>query len=120
MIRSFDQLALRQMGARRLRAGLTAMAVALGVAMVFGVLLLSGTVRNTFDELISSAWGTTDLVVTPANNAGTLPDDTLSVIQFTHGVANAGAMIGASVRRLDAQGRAIRGAKGEMWVAGFD
>jgi putative ABC transport system permease protein len=120
VIRSFDQLALRQMGARPLRAGLTAMAVALGVGMVFGVLLLSGTVRHTFDELIGSAWGTTDLVVSPANNAGTLPDQTLATTRSTQGVANAGAMIGASLRRLDGDGRAIRGAAGQMWVAGFD
>ena len=120
MIRSFDALAIRQMRTRRLRAGLTTMAVALGVGMVFGVLLLSATVRGTFDDLIASAWGTTDLVVSPANNAGTLPTDTLSVVRVTHGVANAGAMVGASLRRLDRTGRPIKGAKGEMWVAGFD
>ena len=120
MIRSFDALAIRQMRTRRLRAGLTTMAVALGVGMVFGVLLLSATVRGTFDDLIASAWGTTDLVVSPANNAGTLPTDTLSVVRVTHGVANAGAMVGASLRRLDRTGRPIKGAKGEMRVAGFD
>ena len=45
MLRSFDSLALRQLRTRPLRAALTAFGVVLGVGMVFGVLLLVGTIR---------------------------------------------------------------------------
>ena len=34
--------------------------------MVFGVLLLVGTIRATFDEVMDSAWGETDIVVSPS------------------------------------------------------
>ena len=50
VLRSFDGLALRQLKTRPLRAVLTAFGVVLGVGMVFGVLLLVGTIRFTFDN----------------------------------------------------------------------
>ena len=50
MLRSFDALALRQMRTRRLRVLLTGFGIVLGVGMVFGVRLLVGTIRHTFDH----------------------------------------------------------------------
>jgi putative ABC transport system permease protein len=120
MLHSYDGLSIRQVRTRRLRSVLTGGAVALGVGMVFGVLLLSGTIRATFDDLINSAWGTTDLVVAPPNNAGSLPTSALEQIRATSGVRGAGGMIGANLRRLDDHGKAIGGASGTMWTAGFD
>ena len=46
MLRSFDGLALRQLRTRPLRSVLTAFGIVLGVGMVFGVLLLVGTIRH--------------------------------------------------------------------------
>ena len=66
MLRSFNSLAFRQLRTRKLRSALTAFGVVLGVGMVFGVLLLVGTIRATFDEVIDSAWGQTDLIVRPS------------------------------------------------------
>ena len=43
-----SSLTLRQLRTRRLRALLTTAGIVLGVAMVFGVLLLSATIRGTF------------------------------------------------------------------------
>ncbi len=120
MLGSYDGLSVRQLRTRRLRSVLTGGAVALGVGMVFGVLLLSGTVRATFDDLIDSAWGTTDLVVAPANNAGSLPSGVLDRIRTTSGVESAGGMIGANLQRLDSRGKAVDGPSGTMWTAGFD
>ena len=120
MLGSYDGLSVRQLRTRRLRSVLTGGAVALGVGMVFGVLLLSGTVRATFDDLIDSAWGTTDLVVAPANNAGSLPSGVLDRIRTTSGVESAGGMIGANLQRLDRRGKAVGGPSGTMWTAGFD
>src|SRR5689334_23179801 len=120
MLRSFDALALRQLRTRRLRALLTAFGIVLGVGMVFGVLLLVGTIRSTFDDLISSAWGKTDLVVMPHSGGGVMPQRTLEDIRSAMGVNEAGGMIGVAVSRLDSHGKAIKGLNGQMFVAGID
>jgi putative ABC transport system permease protein len=118
MLRSFDGLAVRQLRTRPLRSALTAFGVVLGVGMVFGVLLLVATVRHTFDDLIDSAWGTTDLVVSP--KAGMLSNDTIDRLLVIPGVRDAGGMIGAQFRRLDANGKPIGGMPGQMMVAAYD
>src|SRR5690348_18446402 len=107
MLRSFDGIALRQLRTRRLRVLLTAFGIVLGVGMVFGVLLLVGTIRSTFDDLISSAWGKTDLVVMPHGGSGVMPDRTLQGIRSTTGVNQAAGMIGVALNRLDSHGKAI-------------
>src|SRR3954469_8220451 len=119
MLRSFDSLALRQLRTRRLRAVLTAFGIVLGVGMVFGVLLLVGTIRHTFDDLIDSAWGKSDLVVMGENGTGVLPSSALDTIRATPGVREAGPMVGSVFIRLRADGRPVRGEAGPLWVAGF-
>jgi putative ABC transport system permease protein len=111
VIRSFDSLAVRQLRTRRLRVLLTAFGIVLGVGMVFGVLLLVGTIRHTFDELIDSAWGTTDVVVT-GQAGGQMPDNTIERVRAMPGVRDAGGMVGSIFVRLDRSGQAIRGAAG--------
>jgi len=119
MIASFDGIALRQLRTRRLRALLTAFGIVLGVGMVFGVLLLVGTIRHTFDDLISSAWGNTDVVVVP-KNSGVIPQRTLARVRAVEGVKTAGPMIGGVFTRLDSKGKALSGAQGRMLVAGYE
>jgi len=118
MLRSFDGLAIRQLRTRPLRSALTAFGVVLGVGMVFGVLLLVATVRHTFDDLIDSAWGTTDLVVSP--KAGLLSQGSVDRLLAIPGVRDAGGMIGAQFRRLDANGKPVGGMSGQMMVAAYD
>src|SRR4051794_35445537 len=118
MLRSFDGLALRQLRTRPLRALLTGFGVVLGVGMVFGVLLLVGTIRHTFDDLISSAWGRTDLVIEA--RAGALTDSALDRTRATPGVRDAGGMVGAVFTRLDARDRPVTGPTGRLFVAGYD
>ena len=118
MLRSFDGLAFRQLRTRPLRAGLTAFGVVLGVGMVFGVLLLVGTIRTTFDTMLESAFGKQELVVNA--KAGTLPQDSLAKVKDTPGVTGAGSMIGAVFNRLDEHGKTIKGLKGQLMVAGID
>jgi putative ABC transport system permease protein len=115
MLRTIDGLSIRQLHIRPLRSALTAFGVVLGVGMVFGVLLLVGTIRHTFDDLIGSAWGKTDLIVSGAAN-GTLPDSALGRVRSTAGVRDAAPMVGAAFTHLDAHGRAGAG----MLVAGYD
>jgi putative ABC transport system permease protein len=119
MLASFDGLALRQLTTRRLRTALTSFGIVLGVGMVFAVLVLSGTIRHTFDDVIRSAWGGTDLVAM-GETGGTMSQSALPRIQETDGVQRAVGMVGGQFVRLDSHGEAIRGLKGQMWVAGMD
>jgi putative ABC transport system permease protein len=118
VLRSFDGLAFRQLRTRPLRAGLTAFGVVLGVGMVFGVLLLVGTIRGTFDTMLESAFGKQELVVNA--KAGLLPQAALQKVKDTQGVTGAGSMIGAVFNRIDERGKTIKGLKGQLMVAGID
>jgi putative ABC transport system permease protein len=89
MLASFDGLSIRQLRTRRLRSALTTFGIVLGVGMVFGVLTLTGTIRSTFDDVISSAWGSKDLIVTPAGGGGVLREDTVERVRATAGVKDA-------------------------------
>lgn len=116
-MRSFDGLALRQIRTRPLRALLTGTGVALGVGMVFGVLVLVGTIRHTFDDLVSSAFGAQQVTIAP--KAGTIPDSALDRVRATPGVQGAAGMVGAVFTRLDRGGHPITGPAGRMFVAGY-
>jgi putative ABC transport system permease protein len=118
MLRTFDGLAVRQLRSRPLRSVLTGLGVVLGVGMVAGVLLLVGTIRSTFDELMSSAMGKTDLVVTA--NAGSLSDPVLKRVRNMEGVEDAGGMVGAIFNVLDSEGEVVKGLKGQVMVAAYD
>src|SRR3954471_17042898 len=117
MLRSFDSLALRQLRTRRLRAVLTAFAIVLGVGMVFGVLLLVGTIRHTFDDLIGAAWGKTDLIVRD-RGGGALPPSVVDRGRAVPGVRDAAPWIGGAFTRLDAQDHAVEGGTGRGLAAG--
>jgi putative ABC transport system permease protein len=119
MLRSFNSLALRQLRTRPLRSVLTAFGVVLGVGMVFGVLLLVGTIRATFDEVIDSAWGETDLIVM-GEGGGTMAEDTLNRIEAVDGVRAAAGMVGGIFTRLDRDGTPVTGTKGQLLIAGYD
>jgi len=119
MLRSIDGLAVRQLRTRPMRAVLTAFGVVLGVGMVFGVLLLVGTIRHTFDDLIGSAWGKTDLIVGGEAN-GVLPASSAATVRAVPGVRDAAPWIGGLFTRLDARGRGVKGATGQISVAGYE
>jgi putative ABC transport system permease protein len=118
VLRSFDGLALRQIRTRPLRALLTAFGVMLGVGMVFGVLLLVGTIRHTFDDLIGSAFGEQELLIAP--KAGTVPAGTVDRVKATPGVENAGGMVGGLLTRMESRGHPVKGPPGKLMVAGID
>ena len=118
MLRSLDSLAIRQVRTRRLRALLTAGGIVLGVGMVFAVLILAATLRNTVSALVDSAWGSTDLIVTA--EAGYLPDSAIDRIRATDGVDQVSPWLGATFSRLDDDNEPIGGPTGHMLVAGYD
>ena len=80
-VSSFTGLSLRALRARPLRAVLTAGAIVLGVGMVFGVLLLVGTIHSTFDRLYDSVYGKTDIVVSGEQSVGSLPEPTIDRVR---------------------------------------
>ncbi len=118
-LRSFNGVALRGMRTHKLRSALTGLGVTLGVGMVFGVLVLVGTIHSTFTQLIDSAYGTRSLIITP-RGGGTLPQRTVSIVRSTPGVKSTGQSIGGTFIRLDEHGKPIHGSAGLMWVAGFN
>src|SRR5215217_66946 len=119
MLRSFNSIAFRQLRTRPLRSALTAFGVVLGVGMVFGVLLLTGTIRATFDEVINSAWGETDLIVMGEGN-GTMAGDTVDRIKDVRGVRDAAGMVGGMFTRLTRDGGPVKGNTGQMLIAGYE
>jgi putative ABC transport system permease protein len=87
-LRSFGSIALRQVRARRMRAFLTAAGIVLGVAMIFGVLTLSGTISRTFTDLFESVYGSADLVVAGTDQTS-LPRSSLRKVRSVAGVEEA-------------------------------
>jgi putative ABC transport system permease protein len=57
------KLALRSLAAHRLRLGLTAAAVILGVAFVAGTLIFKDTTTRSFDQLFAQAYQDVELIV---------------------------------------------------------
>jgi putative ABC transport system permease protein len=57
------KLALRSLAAHRLRLGLTAVAVILGVAFVSGTLIFKDTTTRSFDRLFTQAYQDVELIV---------------------------------------------------------
>src|SRR5512132_331788 len=119
MLRSFNSIAFRQLRTRPLRSALTAFGVVLGVGMVFGVLLLTGTIRATFDEVIDSAWGETDLIVMGEGN-GTMRERTRDQVKDVSGVRDAAGMVGGMFTRLNKDDSPVKGPKGQMLIAGYE
>jgi putative ABC transport system permease protein len=120
MLRSFDGLAVRQVRTRRLRALLTAGGIVLGVAMIFGVLLLTGTIRSTFTEFFASVYGRTDVVALGHSGVGTLPAPALGRIRSLDGVAEAQGVVTGAVRRTGSNGAVLGGGGATLDVAAVD
>ena len=57
-------IALRNLGARKLRAFLTALAIVLGVMMVAGTYVLTDTIEQSFDKIFTESNEGVDAVVT--------------------------------------------------------
>lgn len=113
-------LGLRSLRARPLRSLLTASAVVLGVGMMFGVLLLVGTIHSTFSQLYDSIYGRTDLVVSGAQSQGSLPASMIIRVRTEPGVASASGDIGSVFRTVNADGTVNRAQNAQVYVVGVD
>lgn len=113
-------LSLRALRARPLRSLLTAGAVVLGVGMMFGVLLLVGTIHSTFNQLYDSIYGRTDVVVSGRQSEGSLPASTITRVRAVPGVKAAAGDIYSIFRTLNPQGKVNRAQTAQLYVSGVD
>lgn len=119
-LRSLGGLSGRSLRARPLRSVLTTAAIVLGVGMVFGVLLLVGTISGTFDRLYDSIYGKTDVVVSGERSVGSLPAGTIDEVRAVRGVESASGSIYSVFRTVDERGRVETGTEAQIYVVGID
>lgn len=86
---------LRSITAHKARLAMTGLAVVLGVAFMAGTLILTDTVRRTFDDLFTDVYAGTDAVVRSSDvisspfgpdQRGPVPASVLEVVEATEGV----------------------------------
>lgn len=94
-------VALRNLGARKLRTALTSLAIVLGVMMVAGTYILTDTIDRSFEQIFTQSNEGIDAVITSKEvietDDGTLPPFDASVlnqVNNTEGVAEASGGIG--------------------------
>ena len=111
-------LALRGVGARKLRAVLTAFAILLGVAMVSGTFMLKGSVDKAFDDIFAQANAGVDVTVKPLEAVSSdelqsgvsLPESLVEKVAAVDGVEQAVGSIGgenSTITILDEKGERI-------------
>ncbi len=111
------KIALRSLGAHKLRLLLTAAAVFLGVAFVTGMLMLTNALDRTFTDIFES--GAQDVLVTKADaveedfgdtTAQLVPQSTVEQVAQVQGVlAAAGFVSQNGAYLLDAEGKVVGG-----------
>ena len=119
-IASFTGVSLRSLRARPLRSLLTTGAIVLGVGMVFGVLLLVGTIHSSFDRLYDSIYGGTDVVVSGEQSIGSLPEGTIDRVRAVEGVESAAGNIWSIFRTVDERGEVNRAQSDQIYTVGVD
>ncbi len=108
------RLTLRSLGARRLRAFLTAVAVVLGVGLVAGTYVLTDTINRSFSDIFAQANATTDVAIGPRtaiddpfSEPPPLPEALLARVRVTEGVAAAVGNVFAPISIRDPRGRSV-------------
>jgi len=100
---------------RKLRATLTGVAIALGVALMAGTYILTDTIDSTFSGIFSTATKGVSVTITPHQPlgtdaqalAGTISAATLGRAEAVPGVAKAAGQVQTQVTLLDASGRRL-------------
>jgi putative ABC transport system permease protein len=109
------KLVLRGFVQRKMRVALTAIAIALGVALMAGTYILTDTINNSFAAIFQTASRGHDVVVTPTRTLGrkvrsqTSPIDEamLATVSRTPGVAQASGSIFTPGTFLDTHGKRL-------------
>jgi putative ABC transport system permease protein len=95
------RIALRSLGARKLRSALTALAIVLGAAMIAGTYVLTDQVTGAFDEIFEKANKGVDVVLSrqeafhsdQGTPVGPIPESLVTTVQGVDGVAAAEGVI---------------------------
>ena len=111
------RLALRNLATRKLRAALTALAIALGVMMVSGTYILTDTIDRSFERIFTQSNEGTDAIVTSRQAVdtadGSLPPLDASVLDDVESVAGVEAAEGSiadpGVRVIGSDGEPVGG-----------
>jgi putative ABC transport system permease protein len=108
------KVALRGIGARKLRAFTTWLAVFLGVALVAGTYVLTDTINKSFEEIFSESLKGTDVAISARQDIQTndatppgFPADLIDRVRKVDGVETAAGSVFASGRFVDAKGDPI-------------
>ncbi|MGH2880538.1 MAG: ABC transporter permease, partial [Solirubrobacteraceae bacterium] len=118
-------LLLRGFAQRKLRVVLTAVAVALGVALMAGTYILTDTINNSFAGIFQTANKGHDVVVTPTQRLGSrvrsqvspIDEAMLARVRAVPGVAEASGSIFALATLLDAHGKRLTTGGAPAFVA---
>ncbi len=110
-------VALRNLGARKLRTFLTSLAVILGIMMVAGTYVLTDTIDQSFDKIFTESNAGIDAVVTSREAVDTddgsepsFPASVLDKVRAAEGVGKAqGGIFDQQVAILDKDGEPIGG-----------
>ncbi len=108
-------LMLRGFAQRKLRVALTAIAVALGVALMAGTYILTDTINNSFAGIFQTANKGHDVVVTPAQRLGKrvrsevspIDEAMLARVRAVPGVATAAGSTDSPATFLDTHGKRL-------------
>jgi putative ABC transport system permease protein len=117
---------------RKLRTGLTAFAVVLGVAMVAGALIVTDTMRKAADQLTQVSYSGADAAVSTktafksAHDSGTavqtrgVPDALIAKIRALPQVATAEGEIDGTARLTDRKGKIVGTTGGPPFAVAFN
>jgi putative ABC transport system permease protein len=118
-------LVLRGLQQRKLRVVLTAIAIALGVALMAGTYILTDTINNSFAGIFKTANKGHDVVVTPAQRLGSrvrsevspITEAMLARVRAVPGVAEAAGGIFSVGTFFDAHGKRLTTGGAPAFVA---
>src|SRR4051812_41962025 len=117
---------------RKLRTGLTALAVVLGVAMIAGAFVTTDTMLKASDDLKKASYGSADAVVSGRtafklshdSNTGTqrksIPESIVGQVQAVPEVAYASPEINGDATLTDKKGKIVDTSGGPSFAVGFD
>ena len=102
--------------AHKLRLGLTALAIVLGVTFISGTFVLTDTLHNTFSELFGNVYAKVDFQVRGVAQLGSggnavrneLPESLLSTVQAVPGVAAADGEVEGYAQYISHNGKPIQ------------
>jgi putative ABC transport system permease protein len=111
------EVALKGLAGRKLRAGLTAFAIVLGVAMISGTFVLTDTINKGFHTIFTGSYKNTSAVITSKvaftsdntdSAAPPFPESLLAKVRALPGVAvAAGSVTSDQAKLIDKRGKTI-------------